>query len=64
MLLSLEEHREAIEDMTAVLLDVEVIDGKKVQDIIIAHGGTLAESEENNDDLKDDKIDKDKKVEE
>jgi cell division protease FtsH len=64
VLLSLEEHREAIEDMTAVLLDVEVIDGKKVQDIIIAHGGTLAESEENNDDLKDDKIDKDKKVEE
>jgi cell division protease FtsH len=62
VLLSLEEHREAIEDMTAVLLDVEVIDGKKVQDIIIAHGGTIAESEEDNDDLKDDKIDKDSKT--
>ena len=55
---TLTEYSEAIENMTAVLLDVEVIEGKKVRSIIeefekehamesrLAHGAKIAAAEE------------------
>lgn len=56
---TLSEYHEAIENMTAVLLDVEVIEGKKVREIIetyekennlesrLAHGDKIAKAEAN-----------------
>ena len=46
VLISLEEHRAAIEDMAKILLDVEVIDCKKVRDVITSNGGKIAVDEE------------------
>ncbi len=43
---SLEENKDAMEQMTAELLDKEVISGKRVQDIIKENGGEIYEGEE------------------
>ncbi len=43
---SLKEHRDAIEQMTAELLDIEVITGERVREIIKAHGGEVFEDED------------------
>jgi cell division protease FtsH len=40
---SLEENRAAIEQMTKELLDIEVIEGKRVREIIKENGGTVFE---------------------
>ena len=45
VLKSLKEHTEAIEQMTAELLDIEVLSGKRVQDIIVENGGTFYQEE-------------------
>ncbi len=50
---ALEEHKDAIEQMTKELLEVEVIEGKRVREIIKENGGTVFEDE----DLHSDKID-------
>jgi cell division protease FtsH len=42
----LKENNNAMEQMTAELLDLEVITGKRVQEIIIENGGTVYEGEE------------------
>ncbi len=41
----LRDHTDAMEQMTAELLDVEVISGKRVQEIIIENGGEVYEGE-------------------
>jgi len=41
----LRDQKDAIEEMTAELLDIEVISGKRVQEIIIKNGGTVYENE-------------------
>ncbi len=46
VLKSLEEHKDAIEEMTAELLDIEVISGERVREIIKAHGGEVFEEED------------------
>ncbi len=46
VLQSLREHKNAIEEMTAELLDVEVITGERVREIIKAHGGKVFEDED------------------
>lgn len=43
---SLEEHKEAIEQMTAELLEIEVITGERVREIIKENGGTVFEDED------------------
>ncbi|WP_072680071.1 ATP-dependent zinc metalloprotease FtsH [Arcobacter sp. LA11] len=43
---SLREHNDAIEEMTAELLDIEVISGERVREIIKAHGGEVFEDED------------------
>ncbi len=50
---ALQEHKDAIEQMTKELLDVEVIEGKRVREIIKENGGTVFEDE----DLHSDEID-------
>lgn len=40
---TLEEHKDAIEEMTKELLDIEVIEGKRVREIIKENGGTVFE---------------------
>lgn len=40
---TLEEHKDAIEQMTKELLDIEVIEGKRVREIIKENGGTVFE---------------------
>ncbi|BFU78034.1 ATP-dependent zinc metalloprotease FtsH [Arcobacter sp. 15-2] len=42
----LKENRNAMEQMTAELLDLEVISGKRVQEIIIENGGTVYNGED------------------
>jgi cell division protease FtsH len=42
---SLKEHSEAMEEMTAELLDIEVISGKRVQEIIEKNGGVVYKDE-------------------
>lgn len=54
---ALEDHKDAIEEMTKELLDIEVIDGKRVQAIIREHGGIVFEEE----DLHSDAVESDKK---
>ena len=54
VLQSLRENSDAIEQMTAELLDIEVISGERVRDIIKENGGTIFEEE----DLHSDAIDK------
>ena len=46
VLKSLDEHRDAIEEMTEELLDIEVISGARVREIIKEHGGTVFEEED------------------
>ena len=46
VLKSLDEHRDAIEQMTEELLDIEVISGARVREIIKEHGGTVFEEED------------------
>ena len=43
---SLRDHSDAIEEMTAELLDIEVISGERVREIIKAHGGEVFEDED------------------
>ena len=43
---SLRENSEAIEEMTAELLEIEVISGQRVREIIKAHGGVVFEDED------------------
>lgn len=43
---SLRENSEAIEEMTAELLEIEVITGQRVRDIIKSNGGTVFEDED------------------
>ncbi|MGB6328345.1 MAG: ATP-dependent zinc metalloprotease FtsH [Halarcobacter sp.] len=42
---SLRENKDAIEEMTAELLEIEVISGQRVREIIKAHGGVVFEGE-------------------
>jgi cell division protease FtsH len=49
ILKSLKSHNKAIEEMTAELLDIEVISGKRVRDIIIKHGGKVYKNLDDND---------------
>jgi len=46
VLQTLKDNNDAMEQMTAELLDVEVISGKRVQDIIIENGGEIYEGED------------------
>ncbi len=46
VLKTLRDNNEAMEEMTAELLDTEIITGKRVQEIIKANGGTVYEGEE------------------
>ncbi len=46
VLKSLEDNKDAIEEMTAELLDVEVISGARVRELIKAHGGVVFEEED------------------
>lgn len=43
---ALREHKEAIEQMTAELLEIEVISGERVREIIKENGGTVFEDED------------------
>ena len=43
---TLKENSEAMEEMTAELLEIEVISGKRVQEIIRKHGGVVFEGED------------------
>lgn len=46
VLQELRNHKEAIEQMTAELLDIEVISGERVREIIIENGGEVFEAED------------------
>ncbi len=46
VLQTLRDNREAMEEMTAELLDIEVISGKRVQEIIKQNGGVIFEDED------------------
>ena len=46
VLQTIRDHNEAMEEMTAELLDIEVITGKRVQEIIVKNGGTVYDGEE------------------
>jgi len=46
VLQTLRENNEAMEEMTAELLEIEVISGKRVQEIIIKNGGEIYEGED------------------
>ena len=46
VLQALRDHNDAIEEMTAELLDIEVISGARVREIIKAHGGEVFEDED------------------
>jgi cell division protease FtsH len=58
----LEENREAMEEMTAELLNVEVITGKRVQEIIEKNGGTFYKNEDDEDEEEIDKEKQDEKI--
>jgi cell division protease FtsH len=57
VLQELRDHTDAVEEMTAELLEIEVLSGERVREIIKAHGGEVFEAE----DLHSDAIDKDTK---
>jgi cell division protease FtsH len=59
VLQELRDHSLAIEEMTAELLEIEVISGERVREIIKAHGGVVFEDE----DLHSDKIENNVEVE-
>ena len=54
MLQSLRDNKDAIEQMTSELLEIEVITGERVREIIKEHGGIVFEGE----DLHSDSLDK------
>jgi cell division protease FtsH len=54
VLQSLRDNNNAMEQMTAELLELEVISGKRVQEIIIENGGKIFEGEELHTDKKED----------
>ena len=57
VLQALRDNSDAIEEMTKELLDVEVITGERVREIIIAHGGEVFEDEDlHSDALKDEDL--------
>ncbi len=63
VLKSLEEHRDAIEEMTQELLEIEVISGQRVRDIIKAHGGEVFEDEDlHSESLKDENEEKEEEI--
>jgi cell division protease FtsH len=51
---ALRDNKDAIEQMTSELLEIEVITGERVREIIKEHGGTVFEGE----DLHSDSLDK------
>ena len=66
VLSSLKDHKESIEEMTAELLEIEVISGERVREIIKAHGGVVFEEEDlHSEPIKEenDKKDENKKLE-
>jgi len=64
VLKSLEEHRDAIEEMTAELLDIEVISGERVRELIKAHGGKVFEDEDlHSESLKDEEAEESNETE-
>ncbi|MCT7536738.1 ATP-dependent zinc metalloprotease FtsH [Aliarcobacter butzleri] len=65
VLQSLKDNSAAIEQMTAELLDIEVITGERVREIIKENGGTVFEDEDlHSDAIKDEDTKEDKKTEE
>ena len=54
MLQALRDNKDAIEQMTSELLEIEVITGERVREIIKEHGGIVFEGE----DLHSDSLDK------
>jgi len=50
---SLNQNKDAIEQMTAELLDIEVLTGDRVREIIIENGGTVYKTEAMNNNEKD-----------
>ncbi|KLE09025.1 ATP-dependent zinc metalloprotease FtsH [Aliarcobacter butzleri] len=65
VLQSLKDNSAAIEQMTAELLDIEVITGERVREIIKENGGTVFEDEDlHSDAIKDEDIKEEKKTEE
>jgi len=68
VLQALREHRDAIEQMTKELLDIEVISGERVREIIKENGGVVFEdedlhSEALNDEKDEEKVDESSKEE-
>lgn len=65
VLQALKDNSAAIEQMTAELLDIEVITGERVREIIKENGGTVFEDEDlHSDAIKDEDIKEEKKTEE
>lgn len=65
VLQSLKDNSAAIEQMTAELLDIEVITGERVREIIKENGGTVFEDEDlHSDAIKDEDIKEEKKTQE
>jgi len=65
VLAALREHKEAIEQMTAELLETEVISGERVREIIKENGGVVFEDEDlHSDSLKDEEEKSSNKTEE
>ncbi|MCT7557213.1 ATP-dependent zinc metalloprotease FtsH [Aliarcobacter butzleri] len=65
VLQSLKDNSAAIEQMTAELLDIEVITGERVREIIKENGGTVFEDEDlHSDAIKDEDTKEEKKTEE
>ena len=65
VLAALREHKEAIEQMTAELLETEVISGERVREIIKENGGVVFEDEDlHSDSLKDEEEKPSSKTEE
>ena len=73
VLQALRDNKEAIEQMTAELLEIEVISGERVREIIKENGGTVFEAEDLHSDAlnkdeekteKSDKVSEDEKIEE
>jgi len=58
VLQTLKDHNEAMEEMTAELLEIEVITGKRVQEIIVKNGGTVFNDDDLHHDKKDEEIEK------
>ena len=64
VLKALRDHKNAIEQMTAELLETEVISGKRVQEVIIENGGTVFVDEDLHSDAVKTKDSKDSKKDE